>query len=822
QAHSLQTQKSNDPLLLLHTLHDLLVCAIDSFVATRNLDALRDVLAKKNVDDLMWNLAVHKRVDELRGFVSKVSESVLVAGSLDLMLPHSIKASKSKDAASLQTATSHLVSFLETATIFYRSLIQTIRVYGNSCCSVSTDSLQSSLPPNTPASESEFAALMRRVLFKSIVWLGDLERYKVTYSLAGGGSEKWDGVKEVYLWAVRVCPDQGKPQSQLAIVSTSCKNYLDALYWYTLSISNTTPLQIAKGNLSTFHDKITSRFALVSIDAIVAKSLNLLETLSTSVIQFHRNFLFHPDDSRLTVWSPATDAEVQSLMDVICYCVEELVGSSSSSSPRAQDSGDAAISDGETEDRDDASRRRRRVTKETTRVLQQIVVVLVAAFEELGVLFAIGDKPPPIRHRLRTLQCLTLSLLFRLSTSCLTHLHTTTNDSDSTAPAPLYNPMGLVCAWLYTQFLPITMDSGVSVGPLDTTRGGSAAAPVDAFSLFEKYTNANGVSDSMKSQYTNMSKFARALATLCTNLLPSSPSSLASQILPEDIYLLGFTPLKPFYPPRILSSSLRILDFTNNLRDTNWTPLRETRVIALAKRMSERSEVAWFEFIPSRNQFVVKDQESKRLDRLKTSQNLALHLLQTQITHLQQTIVPALPKTYIPFTSIYTHHLPFLKHLVTVPTARVVVAQSVVHDLDALKKGEEGVNRGAREAIRWLEERLRAGQEGLVSQRGGETVQDVSYLEEGSAPPPRWVKSFLGCCLFFRDKCEREGIERLEKLREAGVVESAGGGGEVWVVTDDDGVREECLRCGLGVKSVGEVRKEVGRGGGGGRSSGRA
>ncbi|KAJ3023821.1 UNVERIFIED_CONTAM: hypothetical protein HDU68_008446 [Siphonaria sp. JEL0065] len=491
-------------------------------------------------------------------------------------------------------------------------------------------------------------------------------------------------------------------------------------------------------------------------------------------------------------------------------------------------------------------------------------------------MFGERDKAPQVRQRIRDLQCIILSTLFKISATCLERLQiytTTSNNDESTSTsttdetASLFAPMGILCSWIYSTFIPISTDSGVSVeqylaAPNKNTQrtsgdrvpggsGGSTVVPTDVFSLFMKYTAGPGVSESMMQQSNTLSKFSRALATLGTTLLSFADAEGDPRTFPEDIPLLGFSPMKPYYTanlnPRGLKQALERGAYTTSSEDAAAEIVfsRASRVLALAKRMGEQKEVEFFRYEERKEkagEFVVKDEESKRLARLKTAKSLALQLLKTQIltleTNLSSSSRTPTTTTYIPDASIYTNHLSLIKTLL-IPRRRkgfvdlqhqhqpqerrLLVPTDIVHQLDNLKKGSRGIHARAREATRYLEQRFRYGSDALVSQQSGQTVKDVQYAiaptpedEERDGgyytTPPKYLRSFIGCCLYFQKRgveAERERVQRMQEIGvEIGEEEMAGlDHGRVFVVSEDEEVILECRRCGVAVKTVEELRK---------------
>ncbi|KAJ3230698.1 hypothetical protein HDU81_004300 [Chytriomyces hyalinus] len=807
-------------LQLLYTMQDILMWGVHTAFSSNSKDdlkALRESLVVNNVDELIWTSVFHRKIEELRASVR--TQQQLDPGS--------------------QTASKNLLAFLSTATSFYRTLIQNVSI----CCSkafriptmtsvlylsISEDSERRLLDSSGPVDE-ERAKLIQRVLYRSMLYLGDLERYRATYNRSSKTEETWANVHSVYEHAIRIDPNQGKPHCQLAIVATACKQHFNVLYWYCLSMSSSNPPPIAKGNLNLFYKNELRRIPKPDL-ALDPKRSNL-DTLTNAVVHFHGRYLFHPSDSRLVSWTSDTHTEATANQKKICEIFDFFINGSSTE--------DEAVDDVHS-DRDTAA-----VTQSAIDVVSKTCAIFISAFSELGTMFLEKDKTPIVRQKIRDIQCIILSTLFQIADSCLARLqlHMTranvTVDSIPDHAALLFAPMGVLCGWLSGHLgessttAPSAQENQRNSGNENgLQRGASSAAATDVFILFSKYTTGAGVSDVMKAQYEALPRFCRSLASLSTTLLSFADTDGDSRTLNEDVPLLGFAPLKTFYCSTLEVRGLQsVLDNVRpepemsvnaSFSDTLFMA-RASRVLVLARKMSEKKDFDLFAYEDRRSNgseagFIVRDEESKRLARIKTAKTLALQLLKTQISTLETTLTRANPAslpTYIPDASIYTSHLNLIKTLL-MPSSqcRILVPMDVIHQLDVLKKGNGGIHARAREATRYLEQRFRYQADGvqrLVAQQAGETVKDVSYLEEYKSPedgvqPPRHLRSFMGSAVYSIQKSRAAEQARVKEMKELGV-ELVENDGNVWILSEDDEVLEECLRCGVPVKSMDELRK---------------
>ncbi|KAJ3235234.1 hypothetical protein HDU78_005306 [Chytriomyces hyalinus] len=157
-------------LQLLYTMQDILMWGVHTAFSSNSKDvlrALRECLVVNNVDELIWTSVFHRKIEELRAAVR--TNYAQTQQQLD---------------PSLQTASKNLLAFLSTATSFYRTLIQNVSI----CCSksfripamtsalylsISEDSERRLLGSWSPVDE-ERAKLIQRVLYRSMLYLGDL------------------------------------------------------------------------------------------------------------------------------------------------------------------------------------------------------------------------------------------------------------------------------------------------------------------------------------------------------------------------------------------------------------------------------------------------------------------------------------------------------------------------------------------------------------------------------------------------------------------------------------------------------------------------
>ena len=87
--------------------------------------------------------------------------------------------------------------------------------------------------------------MVRLFVFKTLIIIGDLHRYKALYSTV----QDYQGAIKYYSRASKVQPDIGTPFNQLAVISTYNRNNFDAAYFYSRSLLAEVPFPTARKNL---------------------------------------------------------------------------------------------------------------------------------------------------------------------------------------------------------------------------------------------------------------------------------------------------------------------------------------------------------------------------------------------------------------------------------------------------------------------------------------------------------------------------------------------------------------------------------------------
>ncbi|MCL7051553.1 hypothetical protein MKW94_021087 [Papaver nudicaule] len=195
----------------------------------------------KDIEYSLWKLH-YKHIDEYR---NRIREASVPRKSANL---------------ESETLLEELKSFVSEATKFYQDLIAKIRrSYG-----FPTDVMVSI---GSGISRSIESADMGRCQFschRSLVYLGDLARYRELYGNPDAQGRKWSTAARHYLNASLIWPDSGNAQNQLAVLATYIGDEFLALYHCARSLAVKEPFPDAWDNLILLFEKnrSTTSYAL--------------------------------------------------------------------------------------------------------------------------------------------------------------------------------------------------------------------------------------------------------------------------------------------------------------------------------------------------------------------------------------------------------------------------------------------------------------------------------------------------------------------------------------------------------------------------------
>ena len=212
-----------------------------------------------------------------------------------------------------------------------------------------------------------------------------------------------------------------------------------------------------------------------------------------------------------------------------------------------------------------------------------------------------------------------------------------------------------------------------------------------------------------------------------TLLLTTQQEALAETPLPEDWLLRG-----------LFSEAEAKFDWNSQFGDRKEEEVGRVRRVADFRQWlcgKEESKIVWDE----ESQMTRFRKDIVETDKKNVMKHMAELWLRQEVNNLENAereggiLVVDCPAL--------VSNLPMVKRTLSLKSVTVVVPAVVVHQLDGLKKSE----RGAREAIRWLERELSRGSRGLRAQKKEESVA----LERPTETVSKYDLQLLECLAFF-------------------------------------------------------------------------
>lgn len=112
-----------------------------------------------------------------------------------------------------------------------------------------------------------------KVLQHNYIFMGDLERYNAgitSNDQAETLAQRSNLAKHMYLKAIDIYRSNGKPYSQLALLSINGGSAIDIVWYYCMSMAMKEPAVIAQENLKSFYAKV--RFSSMGSESTSSKS----------------------------------------------------------------------------------------------------------------------------------------------------------------------------------------------------------------------------------------------------------------------------------------------------------------------------------------------------------------------------------------------------------------------------------------------------------------------------------------------------------------------------------------------------------------------
>lgn len=199
-----------------------------------------------NVEFALWQLH-YKRIEEFRAHFNAAQASGRSSAT------NSGRAPQQPDRVTKIRV--QFKAFLSEATGFYHDLILKIRSkYGLPLGHFTEDSNNEAVMGTDTAKSSDVKKALVSC-HRSLIYLGDLARYKGVYGEGESRVREFSAASSYYLQAASLWPSNGNPHHQLAILSTYSSDELVAVYRYFRSLAAEIPFPTAKDNLAIAFEK---------------------------------------------------------------------------------------------------------------------------------------------------------------------------------------------------------------------------------------------------------------------------------------------------------------------------------------------------------------------------------------------------------------------------------------------------------------------------------------------------------------------------------------------------------------------------------------
>ncbi|XP_074565396.1 nonsense-mediated mRNA decay factor SMG7-like [Curcuma longa] len=260
----------------------------------------RDFSEEKDIEFALWQLH-YRRIEEFRQHIhAAVSTGTAANPSANgkvLVRPDKIKKI-------------HYVfrSFLTEATGFYHDLILKIRAKYGLPLSYFNEGIENEIV--STIDEKNLSNMQKGLVscHRCLIYLGDLARYKGLYGEGDSVSRDFAASSSYYLQAASLCPSNGNPHHQLAILASYSSDELLAVYRYFRSLAVEIPFSTARDNLIIAFEKNRQSFSQLASNTKVARGQKM-HMRSTGRGRGRGDLNLMQNDTRIAT-SPIKDQEL--------------------------------------------------------------------------------------------------------------------------------------------------------------------------------------------------------------------------------------------------------------------------------------------------------------------------------------------------------------------------------------------------------------------------------------------------------------------------------------------------------------------------------
>ncbi|KAI9097088.1 hypothetical protein DFS34DRAFT_650459 [Phlyctochytrium arcticum] len=650
---------------------------------------------QKNVDEKLWTSVFYARIEASRSL---------------------IRTNQGDANVTLTSALETLQNNLDTAISFYQGLLLSLRgSTGTSLVSQCVEYLACPSEEDVSSPEEKDLVATRILIYKSLVSLGDLYRYREAHSVQEVKS--WSLPQMMYLKAIKCNPHHGKSYSQLAILASYGRSDIDPAQLETLrgdkgqyrDFSQSPRKEFKETNVSI--ELATVRFHILHLVTLFyrGRRRSLMEQLTTQFLDFHQKVFLTADQETGT-------ADLLGSFSAIKRMMVQISASFSQNTPLPD-------------------------------WLKLAVPVLIAAYHYLDEQFTHAEDASH-RQYIRVSQVLYASLLLDTVVQAIDIILEGISETDLAVESvadegglnPLFQylvPVNLICIWL----------------------GGN----LEVFALVDKYTKT--MSEAPELAQTSL-RFFRSLCKFTNVISAFTEMDGSTECLREDVLLLGFSPLRSYYQLLDKRSVLDALQEDPSIESqNNQIAVQLSRIALLIKQLSESQSTDIIKFDETEGVFVVLDEKSKNRGKQKFMKALATERLKDQVSTLEKRIIQMKEISrpmILPDADCFVNNLGLIKKWLVTRACIIIVSLDVIDDLDRLKKGTEKQNARARETIRYLEQRFRYRSEYLKAQQTEERTiawDRHGQIENRSTVVNRNHREFLACALYYQSNVAPQPLD---------------------------------------------------------------
>ncbi|KAL0453202.1 UNVERIFIED_CONTAM: protein SMG7 [Sesamum latifolium] len=201
-----------------------------------------------DIEYALWQLH-YRRIEELRALFNA---AVASAGSA---APQNGKGSVRSGPDRLNKIRSQFKTFLSEATGFYHDLMLKIRAKYGLPLGYFSDDPDNQIPMSKDGNKSSEVKKGLISCHRCLIYLGDLARYKGLYGEGDSKARDFAAASSYYMQASSLCPSNGNPHHQLAILAGYSNDELVSIYRYFRSLAVDNPFVTARDNLIIAFEK---------------------------------------------------------------------------------------------------------------------------------------------------------------------------------------------------------------------------------------------------------------------------------------------------------------------------------------------------------------------------------------------------------------------------------------------------------------------------------------------------------------------------------------------------------------------------------------